>query len=52
MDKFGLAAVGAVCVAGMEGVALYMGHDGVLLTTAVGAVCALIGGAIGFKAAV
>jgi len=46
-----VACVAIICVTVLELYALHLGHDGAMLISAVGAIFAFAGAAIGFKIA-
>lgn len=48
-DKANVLIVGIVCVALILCIALYMGEDGTLLASGIGAICTIIGYFFGIK---
>jgi len=50
MDKFGLAGIGVIAIAMINAAALFNGIDGVVMTTCVATIAALIAGTVGFSA--
>lgn len=47
-DKYLFGSIGIISIAGLTGVALMCGHDGITLSLAIGAIGTIVGGIAGF----
>lgn len=49
MDKYSLAAIGAITITAINIAALFNGIDGIVMTSCIAAIATIIAGTVGFR---